>query len=319
MRNYINKKVKHREIFRPFAPAILEEKANEYFDLNYSPFMLQVSKSKKKNKIPSAIHIDNTARVQTVNKNQNENFYNLIKEFYKLTNVPVILNTSFNDAGEPLVETPLDALICFLKTNIDYLIIDKIIISKKNLKNINITAKNLENLRKKNIENSEKKILKKLTKKFSIDQFRKRKKKEDKNAKNFTLNQPVSRIKKFYQLTKKTRKPLLIIGTEDHTNILSKIVKINKDNTYFYDINKNDYLTYKKNIHKIKEIKRITGLKNFNPKILISSFEYIDEIIKKFNLKNYFTPYDNSSRSILDYHYINTFGAKSKIFTNKLY
>ena len=131
MRNYINKKVKHREIFRPFAPAILEEKANEYFDLNYSPFMLQVSKSKKKNKIPSAIHIDNTARVQTVNKNQNENFYNLIKEFYKLTNVPVILNTSFNDAGEPLVETPLDALICFLKTNIDYLIIDKIIISKK--------------------------------------------------------------------------------------------------------------------------------------------------------------------------------------------
>ena len=111
--------------------------------------MLQVSKSKKKNKIPSAIHIDNTARVQTVNKNQNENFYNLIKEFYKLTNVPVILNTSFNDAGEPLVETPLDALICFLKTNIDYLIIDKIIISKKNLKNINITAKNLENLRKK--------------------------------------------------------------------------------------------------------------------------------------------------------------------------
>ena len=111
--------------------------------------MLQVSKSKKKNKIPSAIHIDNTARVQTVNKNQNENFYNLIKEFYKLTNVPVILNTSFNDAGEPLVETPLDALICFLKTNIDYLIIDKIIISKKNLKNINLTAKNLENLRKK--------------------------------------------------------------------------------------------------------------------------------------------------------------------------
>ena len=74
--------------------------------------------------------MDGTARVQTVNKNQNNEFYDLIKAFYKITNVPVILNTSFNDAGEPLVESPLDALICFLKTSLDYLVIDDIIISK---------------------------------------------------------------------------------------------------------------------------------------------------------------------------------------------
>merc|ERR1711965_726817 len=107
MRDHINIKVKHREIFRPFAPAILEEKSKDYFDIDYSPFMLRASDCKKKNKIPSAIHVDGTARVQTVNKKQNKKFYNIINSFYKITGVPVILNTSFNDAGEPLVETPL--------------------------------------------------------------------------------------------------------------------------------------------------------------------------------------------------------------------
>ena len=75
--------------------------------------MLLVAKSKKPKKIPSAIHVDGTARVQTINKAQNERFYNIIKSFYKITKVPCVLNTSFNDAGEPLVESPLDALLCF--------------------------------------------------------------------------------------------------------------------------------------------------------------------------------------------------------------
>ena len=110
MRNYLNKNVKHREMFRPFAPVILEEKNSEYFDLNQpSPYMLLVAKSHKAKLIPSAIHVDNTARVQTVNTKQNLNLYNIIKNFYKLTGVPVILNTSFNDAGEPMVESPLDS------------------------------------------------------------------------------------------------------------------------------------------------------------------------------------------------------------------
>ena len=128
MRDYINTKIKHREIFRPFAPAILEEKSLEYFNISKSPYMLRVAKCKKKNVIPSAIHVDNTARLQTVNINQNRNFYSIINNFYKITKVPVILNTSFNDAGEPLVETPIDALISALKTNVDYLVLEDYII-----------------------------------------------------------------------------------------------------------------------------------------------------------------------------------------------
>ena len=319
MRDYINKKVKHREMFRPFAPAILEEKSKKYFDLDYSPFMLQVSRSKKRKKIPSAIHVDGTARVQTVNEKQNKNFYNLIKSFYKITKVPVILNTSFNDAGEPLVETPLDALICFLKTNIDYLVIDNIIIDKKNLKDISHKIKKLELNRNKEIENNEKKIIKKLTKKFSFKEFNAKKNKENLNAKKIVLDEPISRLKNYLNITRKNKKPLIIIGTEDHTNILSKIFKLNKKNTSFIDINKNDHLPYKRNIHKIKRIKNLTVANQNNANILISSFEYINEIIEQYKLKNFFTPYDNSSRSIMDYYYIKKFNKKSKIFSHKLY
>jgi carbamoyltransferase len=79
MRDYLNKEVKHREMFRPFAPAILENKSNQFFDINYSPYMLQVAKAKKYKKIKSVCHVDKTARVQTVNKYQNKNFYNIIR------------------------------------------------------------------------------------------------------------------------------------------------------------------------------------------------------------------------------------------------
>ena len=92
--------------------------------------MLLVAKSFKPSLIPSAIHVDKTARVQTINPDQNRDLYNLIKNFYSLTNVPVILNTSFNDAGEPIVETPLDALICFFQTKLDYLILNDFVIDR---------------------------------------------------------------------------------------------------------------------------------------------------------------------------------------------
>ena len=123
MKDKLNMQVKHRESFRPFAPACLEESADEYFDIDCpSPFMLLIAKVKKDN-IPAITHIDGTARVQTVNAVQNPKFYSLIKEFQKLTGVPVVLNTSFNDSGEPIVETPEDAVITFKSTNLDALII----------------------------------------------------------------------------------------------------------------------------------------------------------------------------------------------------
>lgn len=120
MKDILNMRVKHREAFRPFAPIVLEEKVNEYFDIDIpSPYMLYapVAKTKTIKVAPSIIHKDNTARVQTVNKD-NAFLYSLLTEFYNITGVPILLNTSFND-NEPIVETPLDALLCLLSTNLD--------------------------------------------------------------------------------------------------------------------------------------------------------------------------------------------------------
>ena len=94
MRDYINKFVKHREMFRPFAPAILEEESENFFGIKKSPFMLRVSKTIKHKKIPSVVHVDKTARVQTVSKLNNPKFYKLIKSFMQITKIPCILNTS---------------------------------------------------------------------------------------------------------------------------------------------------------------------------------------------------------------------------------
>ena len=118
--------IKKREWFRPFAGTVLYEKANEWFDmrsLKESPYMsyaLNVRKEKI-NEIPAIIHVDETCRVQTLKKNQNLHFYNLIKLFYDQTEVPILFNTSFNLAGEPIVETLDDALYTLRNSNLDYL------------------------------------------------------------------------------------------------------------------------------------------------------------------------------------------------------
>ena len=125
--------------------------------------MLLVAKSFKPSLIPSAIHVDKTARVQTINSDQNQDLYNLIKNFYSLTNVPVILNTSFNDAGEPIVETPLDALICFFQTKLDYLILNDFIIDRNQNKKIRVDK--LKKFRLSIIKDYEKKSKIKLLKK----------------------------------------------------------------------------------------------------------------------------------------------------------
>ena len=133
MKDYINKKVKFREPFRPFAPAILKEFQSDFFEINQNSYhMLIASKVKKSKKklIPAVVHIDDTCRVQTVDNKINSSFYKLIKEFYKITDIPVLLNTSFNVKGQPIVNNPNQAIQCFLNTKIDYLIIDNLLISK---------------------------------------------------------------------------------------------------------------------------------------------------------------------------------------------
>lgn len=135
MKAKLNQRVKKREPFRPYAPAVLEEHAAEYFDLISSPFMLLTAKVKreKEHEIPAVVHVDGTARLQTVSQRMNPKFYDLIYAFYRRTGVPILLNTSFNGPGEPIVETPEDALTCFLKTEMDLLVIGDFVIEKSKI------------------------------------------------------------------------------------------------------------------------------------------------------------------------------------------
>lgn len=137
MQDIINAKVKHREMFRPFAPVILREHTKEYFitDKNISisaDYMLMVYPFRKsvQKLVPAVVHVDGTGRLQTIDKKSNPKYYKLINSYYKKTGIPLILNTSFNVKGEPIVCTPEDAIKCFLNTEIDYLIIGNYLIKK---------------------------------------------------------------------------------------------------------------------------------------------------------------------------------------------
>jgi carbamoyltransferase len=154
MQKQLNLKIKFRESFRPFAPSILDKDMPAWFDLKReSPYMLivgSVNKEKRKkmnaknkllsginklnikrSEIPAVTHVDFSARVQTVDKKRNLRFYNLISEFKKITKVPILVNTSFNIRGEPIVNSPRDAFKCFMGTNLDVLVLENIILYKK--------------------------------------------------------------------------------------------------------------------------------------------------------------------------------------------
>ena len=160
MQKKLNLKVKFRESFRPFAPAVLYEDVNDWFDLDAeSPYMLLVGKVKEdklveqtsvqklakgleklnivRSKIPAVTHVDNSARIQTVTA-ENGSYYDLIKLFKKKTGCPVIVNTSFNVRGEPPVNTPIDAYKCFMATDLDILVLGNCVMEKQNQINFNL-------------------------------------------------------------------------------------------------------------------------------------------------------------------------------------
>ena len=155
MQKVLNLKVKFRESFRPFAPVILKEYVSNWFEFkDESKYMLMVAYIKKdklkntfsrsikglksinaiRSEVPSITHIDNSARIQTVDQKDNDLFYKLIKEFYKLTKVPILVNTSFNIRGEPIVASPRDAFNCFMGTDLDVLVIGNFFL-EKNMQN----------------------------------------------------------------------------------------------------------------------------------------------------------------------------------------
>ena len=150
----LNLKVKYRESFRPFAPSVLFEHASEYFNLDVaSPYMLLVAELKKskriitteaqdklfgidrlsvpRSQIPAVTHVDYSARIQTVHPETNPKYYRLISKFYELTGCPMVVNTSFNVRGEPIVNSPEDAFYCLMGTEIDFLVVGDCILRKK--------------------------------------------------------------------------------------------------------------------------------------------------------------------------------------------
>ena len=134
MKDKINAEVKHREAFRPFAPSAIVEEKDTFFDLRVeAPFMLKVCNVREdaKSRLPAVTHVDGTARLQTVRKDVNPRFYNLISAFGRLSGTPVLLNTSFNIMGEPIVEHPIDAIRCFFSTGLDVLVLGNHLIRKE--------------------------------------------------------------------------------------------------------------------------------------------------------------------------------------------
>jgi carbamoyltransferase len=132
MKDILNRKIKRRESFRPFAPSVLREAVREWFETDYDvPFMLQVYQVRepKRAAIPSVVHVNGSGRLQTVTEAQNPRYYRLIAAFRELTGIPIVLNTSFNE-NEPVVNTPAEALDCFLRTDMDLLVIGNLMIER---------------------------------------------------------------------------------------------------------------------------------------------------------------------------------------------
>jgi carbamoyltransferase len=133
MKDVVNRDVKHREGFRPFAPSCTLEASPEYFDMaGPTPFMLHVWQVRPayQGRLPAVTHVDGSARLQTVTAEENRLYHRLLTEVGARTGIPCVLNTSFNIRGEPIVNSPLDALKCYFTTGLDALVIDRFVLEK---------------------------------------------------------------------------------------------------------------------------------------------------------------------------------------------
>ena len=306
MKDIINEKVKHRESFRPFAPAVLLEDCKEYFELEgKSPYMLLVAKVKKPEIIPSITHVDGTARVQTLTKEDNGKFYELVNAFKQITGVPVILNTSFNDANEPIVETPEDAMICFLKTDIDYLVLGDYIINKSEIKNKIDIITTMDGFRKNKNEQEHENAVNKFCPGFNQN--------ECETFVNEHNEMAIwhAQYRSKYELEKKNSEwienesKILVIGSKKHTMTLLNYIN------EFYKINIVGMIEFKKSTDSIilenfpYNIINFDQIKNIDfDEILISSYEDMYEIendLKSLkNIKPVYKIYDNASRNFED-------------------
>jgi len=308
MRDLINEKVKHRGKYRPFAPAVLEDDFKNYFELkSKSPYMLLVAKVKDASLIPAVSHVDETARVQTVSEEQNKIFYDLICEFKKITGVGCLLNTSFNDAGETIVETPEDAIISFLGMKIDYLVLENYIIDARDIDKTIREKLILE--REIKIQNNERKAIDLLTSNYNDVDKKNYFKIEEKKAYWNAIEKPINDLENKINIWLKEKRKIIIYGTYDHTETLIKNIH------NFKNLNIVGFIPYNninddRNVSKVSKLP-FAQLKDLNEKydkktiILISSYEFAYDIEKElqsnFSSLEYYKMYTGYSRNISYY------------------
>ena len=305
MKDFLNTEVKHREHFRPYAPAVLEQYADEYFELDRpSPYMLLIANVKKPDTIPAVTHVDQTARVQTVNRQDNGAFCELIEHFYKQTGVPVILNTSYNDAGEPIVETPEDALINFLRTKTDYLVLNHtILIDPRQNEHVDVAM--MAEDRRLSMAQRTDDYLERFCPGYNDSEAAYYLAETNKMAEWHTKYRSV------YELERKTRewveekKRIIIVGTPDHTVLLPRYIN------EFVNLNVTGFVQHPQRFDHGPSTRppylhlSLDDLENAEfDEVLVSSWEFQFDILDKLKglgLRQPVYPiYDNASRSFTD-------------------
>ncbi len=306
MKDVLNLRVKHRESFRPFAPSILKEYCSEYFDLDCdSPYMLLIAKVKKPDAVPSITHVDQTARIHTVTKDDNGSYYDLIEAFHKRTGVPCILNTSFNVAGEPIVETPEDAILCVLQTDMDYLAIGPFLMESSAVTNREKIVETMNANRKKKIETRREKLLKKYFSGYDPEERDRFIAESNKMAEWYVRFRAKFELEKKVLEWMKNQSKILVVGTPDHTLALRKYIN------GFSEIDVVGFCSFEDKVDKTPEtlseypVVEWNDIKNTKcDEILISSYLHsfdIEERLTDLNPEvSVLALYDSSSRSIMD-------------------
>jgi carbamoyltransferase len=306
MKDILNLRIKHREAFRPFAPAVLAEDCAEYFDIEGdSPYMLLVGKVKKPEAVPSITHIDGTARVQTVTQEDNGVYYDLVHAFKEITGVPVILNTSFNDAGEPIVETPEDAMICFLRTGMDYLVLGDFLIDAKDVDKAAV-SEHMAGIRETEIEDRYNDCLSRFFPGYDEDECRRYI--EESNR----ISEWHVRYRSKYEFENKVlewirdKRRILIVGTADHTALLAKYINRFYDVDVVGFVNGDDRCDQEgaSQDHPYPECGWDVLESDDVDEILVSSYEYMydisDSVRQRGIDKPVYSIYDNASRSFFE-------------------
>lgn len=276
MKDILNMRVKHRELYRPFAPSVLEEFAKDYFEIDDagSPYMLlaPMIRPEKAKKIPAVVHVDGSGRVQTVSKENCPEYHKLISAFYNITGVPVILNTSFNDNDEPMVESPLDALICFLRTDIDYLVYHgRIIVKKTDIPNKSEIADKAAQSREDYLKAEYKQLLKEFLNAYSANDMKEFLKLKDRISNYYKFYCSYTKLLDFIV----QNKDYTFIGDETHFKILQKVSR-----DLFIDLVIKDRLLIEDRLENLPKVIQKIKQNPTNHKILIGLYN-MSELLKQ--------------------------------------